>query len=361
MAVFFGASWFTGSPIGFVLGILILIWLIASIRFVGPTERGIPVLFGMYNKPVDSGPVIVPRLPGSFLERFPTTLFVLAYSNITVYFGVGEYTASKEGEDSEFYGRAKGKVSLAIHIYFPKDSRLITTYRARVPLEQGKMQEFFSKTVIGSARAALAKFPWPQATEDLPKVREVIEELLYGGDSGFRNAGFTKEDVSVTITEIILPAGIEKALEEREQRRLQALAADDVSTLRAEETMGAFVKMIRMTRGTEKSEKEIREEISTSEGLQKELREFAQELIKHRMSIDGNSLTHIKIEGAQGGGLGNMLLSLAAVWNRSQNGGTKKSKQERRGKTNSEDEDEDEDDDESELEAMAEKIESWAR
>jgi len=110
----------------------------------------------------------------------------------------------------------------------------------------------------------------------------------------------------VTITDFDLEPDLVEARGEVQKRKREAEAAEYEKKVRARETVGALVQMIAESTG--KKPEEIQAEIAADPERSRRLREFSEELITRRMSIDGRSLLDIRTAG--GGNLEQSLLTL---------------------------------------------------
>lgn len=93
-------------------------------------------------------------------------------------------------------------------------------------------------------------------------------------------------------------AATKKYLAEKEAERI------------AGETVGAVINMMAVSRGI--TAEKMQEQINDSTMLQKEFRQYCQDLVHRKMAIDGNNYLDIRVSGA--GGTEKTLMDLVAAW-----------------------------------------------
>ena len=116
------------------------------------------------------------------------------------------------------------------------------------------------------------------------------------------------ELLMVTVMDFDLEPDLVKARGEVQKRRREKDGAIEIREIRALETMGSLISMISTCTG--KTTEEVQGDINASPDLKRELMDFGKELITRRMSIDGESLTDIMVQG--GGELEQSFLRLIA-------------------------------------------------
>ncbi len=114
----------------------------------------------------------------------------------------------------------------------------------------------------------------------------------------------------ITIMDFDLEDDLVKARGEVQKKKREAEASEEERRIRALETVGSMISMISLYTG--KSEKEIQKKINKDEGLNGKMFIIAEDLVKRRMSIDGNALTDIIANG--GGGIKESILEIIGAF-----------------------------------------------
>lgn len=104
--------------------------------------------------------------------------------------------------------------------------------------------------------------------------------------------------LNVYITDFDLDESIIKARENVQKKKRESEVAEQEKIIRARETIGSLIQMFAEFTG--RKYEEVQGEIKNSPELKEMLSDFARELITRRMSIDGGSLTDIRVNGAKG-------------------------------------------------------------
>ena len=99
----------------------------------------------------------------------------------------------------------------------------------------------------------------------------------------------------ITVGDFDLEPELVQARGEVQVNKKKAESAMFVKITRAQETVGTLIGMMAEIMGV--SNKKIQEEIRNNPSLRRELNLRAQEMITRRMSIDGNALTDVRIQG----------------------------------------------------------------
>lgn len=332
-------AWFYGSILG-LLG-LFVVWLILSIKIIGPAEMAVKVIFGEPVEFCDSGWVIDFRFPlgrqfKCFLQRYPKKMYDLDYPAQEAITKAGEYKGV-------FYGAQTVKVDATAYLNFPREvdkkldiekdesgkiiretHPLIKILRAGIPIEDEKLNDWTEEAVIGAIRASFGRMTWMKVIEDMGAVSKGAEKVFKDADGALIKAGFRDPGIRLVITEIRLPPELEKAMPRLDQSRIEADAAQYVADRRAIETVGAVIKMMAQSRG--KTSDEIRAQIEADPELQREFLKSSQDWITRQMAIDGRSFVDIRVEGAEG--FEKMILDALTVWQRMPQGGRSRGKAE---------------------------------
>jgi len=115
--------------------------------------------------------------------------------------------------------------------------------------------------------------------------------------------------IRITVTDFDLDPTLVKARGDLQIRKRAADVADWEKIIRAKKTVGALIEMVAVSTG--KKPEEIQKEISEDSAKEKEFIKFSQELITRQMSIDGKSLTDLRVEG--GGDIRPLLTLITAL------------------------------------------------
>ena len=117
------------------------------------------------------------------------------------------------------------------------------------------------------------------------------------------------ELLQVTVQDFDLDPEIVQARGEVQKRIREAEAAGHEKRIRAFETMGALIQMIAEAMGM--SYEEVQAEVRSNTEMGSRLKNFAENLITRRMSIDGKALTDVRVDS--GGDLAPLLALIAAA------------------------------------------------
>lgn len=309
-----------------VLGLGVVVWLLLSIKIVGPDEMAVLILFG---EPIgfrDNGFCFVPFLPKlkCYLKRYPKKMYNFAYEEHKVITKAGEY-----GDPKVTYGSQVLRVDSVAYLNFPREfdpsidadtetHPLIKILRAGIPVDDTKLQDWTEEVVVGALRVAFGNITWKQAVEDLKIINEKVEVIFKDLDGALLRAGFRPKGIKLIIEEIKLPPELEDALVEPDKARLRADAAKNKAKARAIEIMGTLVEMRAQMTG--KTQQEISDDINKNPESRKEFLEWAEGKIAQIISIDGNKdFVHIKVDGLNNAG---DLIGAIAALIRTQRGGT---------------------------------------
>lgn len=200
-----------------ILGVLVLLWLGLSIKIVGPTERGIPVILGSSRRVRESGKwVLIPFLfPITELVRYPTKQYRLDYPHRPVITTRGEYPKG----NGEFHEAAEITVDTTLYFRWPKGDDLIKAFQTAPPPGLAQViSDFFEDAVVGITRAVCGSKTWREVIGDREGVkREILKRLKE--DSPFHTAGIN--DIQVVIEEIKLPDSLRALIIRPEEADLE--------------------------------------------------------------------------------------------------------------------------------------------
>lgn len=271
--------------------LLLAVWFKKSVRFTGPAERGVKVIFGKPVAVVESGSHFVPWLPRCFTKIFPTTKFRLSFPGAEV------ITAERAYKEKE-YGALILKMHVVMYLSFPPGDNLIKIYQAKIPTDDQGLTEWAGEKVLGVLRNVVGKMSWGGIIEKRKQIREKTEKILKDPDGVFAQVGFRPEDYEIEITQITPPEVVSEALSKTEKFKYETVQAKYVSEKRAQELAGTLIRM--EAKETGKSENEIRAEINKNPEFKKEWQRRNKELLETQMALEKNSFVKIKVDGAHG-------------------------------------------------------------
>ena len=301
-----------------ILGILFLVGLaglfLGGLRIIDPEERAIVQVLGRFYK--QDGPGLIWVCPGFMRIRaivgvWEQTLLLFEDASIKIDFPDG--SAVPKG------------VEVFVKIRHPDQPYLISN---------SVIDEHDSHPRSGIYRVIYRVDNWRKKTVELLEnaVRSTfsgltIDDVLVGGKGGFDLLGRNRmpsaeknkikrtlevwglDLLRITVTDFDLEPDLVKARGEVQKRKREADAAKHEKIVRAEETVGALIQMLALSQG--KNPREIQSEITTNPEMSQRLRDFSEELITRRMSLDGKALTDIRVGG--GGDLEQGLMRLIAA------------------------------------------------
>lgn len=220
----------------------------------------------------------------------------------------GVYRAAYESED--YLQELKDIVDTVL------SGHLTTMYPSVDDLLRVPVYEFWESGLI----ADIPVTPEIPATETTPAVLSIAENpIRTNADRSAKRIGI--EILRIQVQDFKESDEAIRGREEVNLRKREADAAGFVSKRRAIETVGSLLEARAQSRN--KTVEQIAKEVDENEELRRELAREAKELIVRRMSLDGNALIDIRVEGA--GGLEHSLLNMLAVWQRMSGGGQAKS------------------------------------
>jgi len=323
-----------------IVGIAVLVVFVISrfvifqaLKFVGPDEMGVLVIFGEPKSFWDSGYHFSKRLVlgekyfNCFLKRFPKKRYSLDFP-ARIVISKEDWYPSGEKEPPKGRGRHYGaqtlKVNSTIYLRFPREKGkekeehpLFEIYRSGVPTENEKLRNWTEGALIHALRVAFGKITWREVTEKLEEVTKGTYEVLADEEGVLVKSGFTKECIDLTITEVYPPPELEKAFPVVDTQRLEAEAAEFQAQQRSRETVGAVIEMMAQARGKKVSE--IKKEIEKDKELKREFLDIAKDYIVREMGIKGGAYLDIRVSGAEG--IERMILNALAAWKRMPTGG----------------------------------------
>ena len=299
-----------------------LLWLVFSIKIVGPDEIAVKVYFGTPVLFCDSGFCFVPFTFGlCYLKRYPKKVYNFDYKSREV--------ITKAGQESGIqYGAQKLKVSAVAYLSFPKEFEgekieqgvyhftpvnkicpLFRILRAGIPIEHAQLKDWTEEAVAGALRLAFSQMTWVKAIEDMQAVNQKVSEVFRDADGILIKVGFQEKDIKLVISEIKLPKGVEDALPQPDKARLAADAAKDQAKSRATEAVGTVLEMMAQSHGM--TLEEIKRSIQSNEALRKEFQQYAMDLNIRLSEADRGAFFDFRSPDAKGLDAG--ILSLIAL------------------------------------------------
>ena len=195
------------------------VWVLFSVRIIGPDEMAVLVLFG---KPVafrDSGTYFVPLfLRGCGLRRYSKKVFNFSYPGRPMVSMAGEYKGIS-------YGALVLYVGAVAYISFPEGDGLTKILQKKVPTGEKELRDWIGEAVVSALREALGRFTWKEAMENMADVRRTAEIILRHQDGSLRRVGFLNDDIQLVIVGIDFPREIEEILPLIDQTRIEVEAA----------------------------------------------------------------------------------------------------------------------------------------
>ena len=287
----------------------VIVWAVASLKVVGPSEMAIKVYFGNPIAICDSGFRFVPWFFGlTYLVRYPKKIFNLEYNGIEVITMAAEYKGVS-------YGATKIRVDAAEYLNFPRPETtieqnetvhpLIKMLRAEVPKDDKGLQAWTKESVEGAVRLAFGKITWKQAAEEMESVGREVEKIFSNGNSTLVKAGFRTPGIKLVVSKIVLPPKVEEALTKPEETRLEAEAAVKDAEAQAIDRLETILYGIARSEGVKIDV--VRERVKNDKAFQRELLDYAKAL--HADIEKADRKAYFKLESG-----GNPLLDAIALW-----------------------------------------------
>lgn len=299
---------------------LLVLWVILSLKIAGPDEMAVEVAFGRPRRFHDSGLVFVPFLFDLwYLQKFPKKIFQLSFKKIEVVTMAGRY------KDVQ-YGAQIPRVDSSVYINFPrkgdpKDHPLMKILQAKVPIEEAELQNWTEEVCISALRDGFGNMTWKEATENRRMINEKVADAFNSPDGILWRVGFLKEDVKIVVEDIDLPSQIKAALTEVDTARIGADAAKKVAEKEVAESIGAVLEMMVQISPSSKTIDQIKAEIQGSDQLREKFLETTIDFLKNRMAIKGKQYFRLDVPGVKGE-LEQGILAALARWIGGAGGGT---------------------------------------
>jgi len=318
---------FVGLP-----SLLVGLWILLSIKIIGPTEMAVYIWLGEAIGFRDSGACFVHFLFAR-LVKFPKKMFTFTYENREVITKPGDFVYVPEEEkkaaaEKEYYGRQTVKVDFEVYLNLPREKKrlkeevmtmeelreelkkrqekdrkitieglkkeeeethpLIKILRADIPLDEEGLKNWVGGVVIAAARIALSKITWGEGLVSLKELTREIEGILMDPTSPFIKVGFSKEGFRLVITKLDPPTAVKESFAGVDIRKYEARAA----RFEAERTTGKMIGMEAGFRG--KKPEEIQAEIDQQPERWKELQEFSKDFIIREMGANKGAYLDIR-------------------------------------------------------------------
>lgn len=294
-----------------------LVWLICSIKIVGPDEMAVKVIFGKPVEFCDSGWVFDLRLPPGkrfkcFLQRYPKKMYDFDYRAREVITRTGKY-------ENTYYGSQVLKADSVAYLNFPREKRnkatgddiedietdtegiekthpLVKILRSQIPIDDEGLKNWTEEAVLGALRVAFGKITWRQAVDDIKTVTNEAENVFKSADGALIRAGFSKKGIQLVIAEITLPPKLQQAMPDVDRQRLEAEAAPYEAEQESIETGGAVIRTFCNLTGMtqDKVEKALQENADEFVKKYKDPWEKSWDIIHRRMGIDGGAYIDIR-------------------------------------------------------------------
>jgi len=263
------------------IGVVVL-WVIASVKIIGPAEMAVLVLFGVPVAPVDSGICFVPWFFGlTYLVRYPKKTYNLEFLGIEVI-----TKAAKYGTSAQNYGALKTKVDAAVYLNFPRPDTplgpdddthpLIKILRAGVPTNDSELRAWTKEAVESAVRLAMGNVTWKQAAEDIDEINQRVTNIFKDSDGVLVEAGFRDPYIKLVVSKVKLSDDVEEALTGPEKTRLAADASRKDAEAQAIDRLGTILYSIAESEGVDVGV--VRERVKADKGLQNKLLEYAMKL-----------------------------------------------------------------------------------
>jgi len=296
--------------LGWIIGAVLLIWLLLSVRRVGPTELGVKVIMGNPIAFCEPGPHFIPWFfRWNYLIRVSSGQYKVAIPPVQAY-----TKATKVGEG---YGSQPLTVDSTVYLSFPRDGRLIEVVRAKVPTTEAELSEYLKDAVREAVRIAVGKHVWKTATQNLKKIKDEADRIFHDPESPLVKAGFKEGEFRLVIEEVRVPAKLEALMSQPEEERFKSRAMEHTTDTQAEQTMGLVMKLRAKARG--KTPEEIQREIDSDPQLRKEVYRFGDKLTERLIAYIYNARTEVGVDGAEG--FDKSLLQAIALFKKLSGGG----------------------------------------
>ena len=206
------------------------------------------------------------------------------------------------------------RVTVGVYLRYPSTSEGLQKALEVLggPRDQNSLQTHYRDFVVGSVRELLGALPWRAVVENREYIARELRRRFSEPGSPFVLAGFSPDEIFVTVSLVDLPDSLAKLLSLPQEESLKAEAAKREAERRAFATVGSVVEMMAKAQG--KTLEKVQKEIQKDESQKKVFLELSQDLVKRSIAIEGKSFLDIRVQGAQG--LEKALLNLLAAWQR---------------------------------------------
>jgi len=296
----------TGIVLGCILVVAIVLLILSFRGFASEQERFAIERFGGFSRSVGPGPVFA--LP--LIERIRAILNVweieikLFEEPVMIDFHDGS-AAPKDARafvrvhsPDQPYDARDGISETGVYraIYIAEDWRTMIGDRV-----ENALRSYLNGLTIDEGITAA------KAGYDLTRRKRIPRGELNGLKGDIARWGFDLN--TVTVGDFDLDPELVKARGELHRAQREMEAATQVRVTRARETMGTLIQM--MAEVTGRTFEQVQQEVATNDELQERLRQFAEEVVTRRMSIDGKALMDIRTSG--GGDIEQVAMRLIAA------------------------------------------------
>ncbi len=351
-----------------LLWTLPLLWVLLSIKIIGPAEMAVKVYFGVPFSVCDSGIRFVPWFFGlTYVVRYPKRIYNFEYEKHEVVTKAGWYSpkAGATKDDPEeplvYYGAEPIEVESVVYLNFPRErdllidatgqavgflqdkekteatgeerkravdklytvdkdgakveARLEETHplikilRAGVPIEFDALRDWIEEAVESALRVALGKITWKQAQVDMACVVKEVNEIFAKTDGALIKAGFRPQGIKLSIEQINYSDDLLKSFAQVDKARLFKDAAGYDAEAQAIDRVETILYVMARTQGVDITV--VKEKIKGDTALQAEILEYAKGLHADLEKADRSS--YFKFDSSSAGGIDKGLQDLFAL------------------------------------------------
>lgn len=357
----------TGVVLAILSPVLLVAWVIKSLKRIPPTHMAIMVIFERAWKFCDSGIHFVPWFFGwNYLIMFPKRVVDLDQREIKVMSATGEYPPGS----GNCYNSVEETILGAVYLNFPRQREMLvdaqtgacvcflkdlnlqqlaeidthgfTVYnnvqvaleqehplvevvRAGVPIDKSGLQSWSEKAVNSAVRAVAARKTWRESNENIKDFNREVEEIFRGDADGILIAsGFRPSGIRLAIQAVEPPQGVKDAYSGRE-------AAGSVAEKDSEESAGRVLRMVARASGmtVEDLEADLKQSPqkrgkSAADGGYREAFAYAEDQTKRDRA--GEGLEDIRVGNVDGTPLEPAIGAIAAMFGLGKREGSRRKK-----------------------------------
>lgn len=317
--------------------VVFAIWVVLSIKFVGPGEMAVKVILGIATSVCNSGPCFVPWFFWlCYLKHYPLTMFDLNYDSIKVMSRGGDY-------NGKFYGAVEVDVESMAYLNFPRKREMVvdkltgdpvcflkdlssiqreeiynskeTVYnvptventpvqditvilerthplikilRAGVPTTKKELEDWSEEGMTSSVRSAGAEITWKEANENPLAFKDKVDRSYLRVDGTLIQAGFRPSGIKLAIKRVNPPQQLKDAL-------AGEASAAHIAKREAVEVGDSLIEMVNKQIEEMKKYHEM-----TKEDCMKVRQECLNQLTRDRTMKGGGNLVDTRIASADG-------------------------------------------------------------